>query len=251
MPPLVFLHGFAQTPRSWDATIAHLYTALPDGWLTPGDVPACPVPGHDPAWPVGEDWDATIGALSDRLPPDAIAIGYSLGARVALGLLARDAVRAAILIGVHPGMEDAGERAARREADAAWAARLRREGTAAFLAAWEAQPIFASAARVDAAVREARREARVRLEAEGLARAMEVLGLGAMPAMADALVARADRAQLVVGSEDGKFRQIAERLAARAAALGPAIVDGSGHDPTLEQPAALARVLAGALARWR
>jgi 2-succinyl-6-hydroxy-2,4-cyclohexadiene-1-carboxylate synthase len=199
---------------------------------------------------VGADWEATIAGLAARMPREAIVVGYSLGARLALGLLARDAIRGAVLIGVNPGLADEEERAARRRADAAWAARLRREGTVAFLEAWEAQPVFATAARVEATARAARRAARERLAAEGLAAAMEVLGLGAMPDLGDALVARADRARLVVGADDGKFRQIAEGLAARARALGPAIVDGSGHDPTLEQPAALARAIEDAIAGW-
>ncbi|MBK9036184.1 MAG: hypothetical protein IPL61_33900 [Myxococcales bacterium] len=122
---------------------------------------------------------------------------------------------------------------------------------AAFLAAWEAQPIFATAARADADVRAARRAARAALDPRALADALDVLGLGAMPDLADALVARAARARLVVGADDGTFRQRAVELAARAPALGPTVVDGSGHDPTLERPAALAAIidaLAGSLA---
>lgn len=245
MRPLVFLHGYAHSPSAWRPVLAAL---APSGWQPPV---LCPVPGHDPAWPVGADWDETIAGLSDRLPPGAIAVGYSLGARVALGLLARDAMHAAILIGVNPGLEEEGARAARREADQIWIDRLRREGMAGFVPAWEAQPIFARGRHADPEERSARAAARMQMDPEGLARAMEVLGLGAMPPLAEALVARAARAQLIVGAEDGKFRQLAEALAARAPALGPMIVDGSGHDPTLEQPAATARAIAAALARWR
>lgn len=233
MRPLVLLHGFAHTPASWDAVADRLATPTV----------RCPLPGHAPDAPVGADWDAAIAAVAARIDPASIAVGYSLGARVALGLLATDRVAGAILISVNPGLDDEAARAARRADDAAWIARLAGGDLDGFLTAWEAQPIFATAARVDDAIRAARRAARRPLDPRGLAAAMTVLGLGAMPPLADALCARADRARLVVGADDGKFRQLAVALAARAPALGPTIVDGSGHDPTLEQPAALAALI--------
>lgn len=241
MRPLVLFHGFAHPPSSWDVVATGLATAG-------ATVVRCPLPGHAAEVTVGPDWDATLDALAPRLDPAAIAVGYSLGARVALGLLARDRIAGAILVSVHPGLADPSERAARRAADAAWIARLTDGDLASFLDAWEAQPIFATAAHADPAARAARRAARVALAPRGLAAAMAVLGLGAMPDLSAALVARAARARLVVGADDGKFRQLAERLAAAAPALGPTIIDGSGHDPTLEQPAALAAAIV-ALAR--
>jgi 2-succinyl-6-hydroxy-2,4-cyclohexadiene-1-carboxylate synthase len=230
---LALLHGFGHPPASWAEVRAALRAPAID----------CPLPGHDPRWPVADGWAATLAALAARVPADAIAVGYSLGARLALGLLAADRVRAAILIGVNPGLADPAERAARVAADAAWAARLRADGTAAFLDAWEAQPIFATAARAPAAVRDRRRAARAALDPAALADAMTALGLGAMPDLADALVARAARARLIVGADDAKFTAIAAALAARAPALGPTIIADSGHDPTLEQPAALAAAI--------
>ena len=230
---LALLHGFGHTPASWAEVRAALRTPAVE----------CPLPGHDPRWPVAAGWDATIAALAARVPADAIAVGYSLGARLALGLLAEGRVRAALLIGVNPGLADPAERAARVVADAAWAARLRAEGTAAFLAAWEAQPIFATAARAPAAMRARRRAARAALDPIALADAMTALGLGAMPDLADALVARADRARLIVGADDAKFTAIAAALAARAPALDPTVIARSGHDPTLEHPTALAAAI--------
>ena len=238
---LALLHGFGHPPASWAEVRAALRAPAID----------CPLPGHDARWPVAGGWDATLAALAARVPADAIAVGYSLGARLALGLLAADRVRAAILIGVNPGLADPAERAARVTADAAWAARLRADGTAAFLDAWEAQPIFATATRAPAAVRDRRRTARAALDADALADAMTALGLGAMPDLADALIVRADRARLIVGADDAKFAAIASTLATGAPALGPTVIAGSGHDPTLEQPAALAAAIDALVAALR
>ncbi|HUQ03232.1 MAG TPA: alpha/beta fold hydrolase [Kofleriaceae bacterium] len=233
---LVLLHGFAQTPASWREVEAAL----------PPEVEARAID-----IPVGATWDDTIDQLAQVIAPEDIACGYSLGARVALGLLARDAVRAAILIGVHPGLASDDERAARLASDAAWAERLREQGTREFLAAWEAQPMFASqAARASADVRARRHAERSALDAHTLARSMEVLGLGAMPDLRATLVEKAARVHLVVGADDTRFLALARTLVHEAPALVCNVVANSGHDPTLEQPAALAATIARALARW-
>jgi 2-succinyl-6-hydroxy-2,4-cyclohexadiene-1-carboxylate synthase len=233
--PLVLLHGFAQTPASWREVQAALPPSL--------DARAVAVP-------VGASWDDTIDQLARVLAPDTIACGYSQGARVALGLLARDAVRGAILVGVHPGLASDEERAARRASDAAWAERLRQRGTREFLAAWEAQPMFASqAARASADVRARRHAERSALDPHELARAMDVLGLAAMPDLRATLVEKARRAHLVVGADDARFVAIARTLVHQAPDLVCDVVANSGHDPTLEQPAELAAIIARAAAR--
>ena len=234
---LALLHGFAQTPASW----REVQAALPSSIST-----------RAIEIPIGATWDDSIDQLSRVIAPGELPVGYSLGARVALGLLARDLVPAAILFSVHPGLASDAERADRKAADASWAERLRQHGTAAFLAAWEAQPMFASrAARAPADVRARRHAERVALDAHTLARSMEVLGLGAMPDFRSALVERAARAHLVVGADDAKFLAIARTLVHEAPALVIDVVDGSGHDPTLEAPAELATIIARAAARFR
>ncbi|HVK73327.1 MAG TPA: alpha/beta fold hydrolase [Kofleriaceae bacterium] len=238
MPPLVLLHGFAHTPGSWQEVAASLG----------GELHPWPTPGHDATAPVAATWDETIAGLAATLPAGAIAVGYSYGARVALGLLAHDAVEAAVLIGVNPGLADPDARALRRTEDARWAELLRARGTEAFLVAWEAQPLFTSQVRAPAAVRARRRAERSSLDPAALAGALEVLGLGAMPDLGPALAARADRAHLVVGADDYRFRTIAGDLAARTG-IPVDVVDDSGHDPTLEAPAALATIIARAVSR--
>jgi pimeloyl-ACP methyl ester carboxylesterase len=70
-----------------------------------------------------------------------------------------------------------------------------------------------------------------------------------MPDYRAALLARAGRAHLVVGAEDVAYLERARSLVAEAPALGLDVIAGSGHDPTLEQPASLATALAAAVAR--
>lgn len=214
----LLLHGFAGDPAAWDDV-----RAAGLGELEPI---AIAMPGHGA--PLAGSWQATLAALDTRAAP--LAIGYSFGARVALGLLAERRVERAILIGVNPGLDDA-ERPARRAADAAWARLLRTAGMTAFVDAWERQPLFASQTRVAPERLAARRARRLALDPEQLARCLEVMGLAEMPDCRDVV----GRAALLVGADDAKFRALA---GPRAIAI-----PDSGHDVPLEQPAALARAI--------
>lgn len=219
---VILLHGFAGTPAAWDDVLA--------AWTAPAHPLAIAIPE-------ARSWDHAIDQLAEicaGLP----VVGYSQGARLALGLLARDVIPRALLISVNPGLDDA-DRPARRVSDAAWAAMLRTEGIAAFDAAWTAQPLFASAASADPARRARRHAARLALDPERLARNLETVGLAVMPDLRPAVDARA---HLIVGDRDPKFVTYAR------AACPPAtmhVLAGVGHDPTLEAPEIVAEVVAG------
>lgn len=250
--PLVLLHGFTGAPTSWDAVRA----ALPPGL----EVHALPLPGHAPDFPVpwlGPEaadearWSASVDALAERLPAgSAVLVGYSLGARLALGLLAQHParIRSALLIGVNPGLADPTARRLRVESDDLLARRLRADGIEAFERHWSALPIFASQARVPAPARAEQRARRLAHDPEQLARSLETVGLGRMPDLSPVLEAGAPPLRLVVGAEDAKFRALAEAAAARRPELGPSLVAEAGHDVPLEAPVALAHGIA-AIAR--
>jgi 2-succinyl-6-hydroxy-2,4-cyclohexadiene-1-carboxylate synthase len=239
-PTNLLFHGFAHTPASWREVVA----ALPPDRIA--NVHVHPTPGHHPEYPVDVDWTTTLDTLASRIPTAAIAVGYSFGARIALGLLARDAVAAAVLIGVHPGIGAATERAERRATDAQWSQLLRSRGTSGFLDEWQRQPLFASQAHANRDTLAYRRRTRETLDPDQLAQSLDSLGLGAMPDLTDALVARADRARLIVGGNDPRFRTIAAQLHRRAG-IPVVTIDGAGHDPTLDAPDRLAGAIAGAL----
>lgn len=227
--PLVrvaYLHGFAGDPAAWEATLA----ALP-----PHDARAIALPGHG-GGPVAATWGACLAAIGGAVAGAELVVGYSLGARVALGLVAAGLAPRAILVSVNPGIDDA-ERPARRAGDAAWARLLRERGLDAFLDAWEAQPLFATQARTPLDRRVVRRARRRGLDPEQLARSLEVMGLGEMPDYRPKVDAA--RVALIAGADDGKYVAIARALPAPLT-----VIPGSGHDPTLEAPALLAAAIA-------
>jgi 2-succinyl-6-hydroxy-2,4-cyclohexadiene-1-carboxylate synthase len=229
---VALLHGFAGTARAWDDTVAAWPRAAGHELI------AVALPGHgggvaQPGWDANLD---AVGASVAAARADAV-VGYSFGARLALGLLAAGQTRRAVLIGVNPGIDDA-DRPARGSADAAWAAMLRDRGIAAFADAWQAQPLFATQARVPAARLAERRAQRLALDPAQLARALDEMGLAAMPDYRP----HAARATLVAGADDVKFVAIAHALG-----LPCQTIAGSGHDPTLERPVELAALLASLL----
>jgi len=218
------IHGFAGTPAAWDDVIA--------AWQHDSTPIAIALPGHG-GGAVRDTWQANLDAIA--IDADLV-VGYSLGARVALGLVASGRIARAILVGVNPGIDDA-ERPARRASDAVWARMLRDRGVSAFADAWSAQPLFATQARVSPERLAARRRCRVALEAEELARSLEAMGLAEMPDYRGAITA--DRVALVAGADDAKYVAIARQFS-----VSVVTVPDSGHDPTLEQPQALARIIA-------
>jgi pimeloyl-ACP methyl ester carboxylesterase len=143
-----------------------------------------------------------------------------------------------VLISVNPGLDD-DAREPRRIGDAAWAKVLRERGIEHFITAWEAQPLFATQARVDAARRAARHAQRLVLDAEQLAQSLEVMGLAEMPDYRDEVDRRV---ALIVGAEDQKYLAIAGGFDVHRE-----LIADCGHDPTLEQPAALATAIASCL----
>ncbi len=215
------VHGFAGDPSVWDDV------PVPDAR-------AIALPGHG-GGAVQPGWDANLDVIAHALDGCELVVGYSLGARLALGLVATGRIRGAVLIGVNPGISD-DERHARRASDAIWARVLREQSIAAFADRWQAQPLFATQARVPADRLAARRARRLRHDPEQLARSLEELGLAEMPDYRAGFPR--DHVALIAGDNDTKYVELARTLGAPFEAIAD-----SGHDPTLEQPAALAATI--------
>ena len=234
------IHGFAGAPANWGDVI--------DRWQLPEPPRAIALPGHG-GGPVLAGWEANLATVARATAGCDAVVGYSLGARVALGLIANGHAAFGVLIGVNPGIPGIAEaaRLERQRLDAAWARILRTEGLERFFEAWEQQPLFASQQRVAPLLRAERRARRLRLDAEQLAQSLEQMGLGAMPDYGPAITTHRDRIALIAGVDDAKFIAVSQGLPARVIETVP----GSGHDPTLEQPALLAAAIASAIVTLR
>ena len=234
----VLLHGFMGAPESF-AGIA--------GALAPAEVLAPRLAGHGrPVAALSASFEAEIerilGIVREQFSRPAHLLGYSLGARLGLGLLCRSpqSFETATLIGVHPGLEDAAERRAREQQEGAWRKILREQDVRAFVDYWEKLPLFESQAKVPVPRLRAQRASRLMHTAAGLEHALSVLGLHAMPSYWNELSGLDLPVSLVVGERDHKFIGLAERMLLKLPRGRLSIVPGVGHNVVLEAPEYLA-----------
>jgi 2-succinyl-6-hydroxy-2,4-cyclohexadiene-1-carboxylate synthase len=228
--PLVLLHGFTGSPSSWDAVLASV----------PAHPVLCPpLLGHGAPAPEARTFAEEVARLAALLPGEPVHLaGYSLGARLALALALAHPARVArlTLVAVHPGLPTTQEKVARRENDAAWSRLLIESGLERFLDAWDAQPLFATRARLPAHVTATHRAVRLRHDPKGLGRSLEVLGLAEMPDCRPELSRLTMPVTLMAGELDPKFLGLARELTVALPHAALRVAPGAGHDLLLEQP---------------
>ena len=236
--PLLLLHGFTGTSAAWDEHAG----AFGDRFRIL--VPCLPGHGGTVAsartMSVESTADALAVLLRERGAAPAHVLGYSLGARVALRLAVAhpDVVRRLVLESASAGLPTEAERAARRAADEALAARLEAEGIAPFVDDWERNPVFSTQASL-APDRAARiRAMRLGNDPAGLAASLRAAGQGAMEPLFDRLPHVARPTLVVAGELDSIGRPRAERVAAAIPGARLAVVGGTGHAPHDEAPEA-------------
>lgn len=249
-PPLLLLHGFTGSGANWRPQAAALATrcrVIAPDLLGHGASDAPADPGRH-AMPRAV---ADLTALLDALGLARVAVcGYSMGGRLALALAVEQPARvvALALEGASPGIADPAERAARAAADEAWAERLERDGLAAFVDAWMAQPLFASQAALEPARREDARAQRLRNDPIGLAACLRGLGTGRQPAYWHRLHTLPMPVLLLAGERDAKFQALGRAMAESIPDARLRIVPRAGHATHLENPAAFVRLVRGFLA---
>lgn len=224
----VLVHGFTQSSSSWDPVIAQL----------PADVDFTALDVAE-----GLDFDTTAATIGAR-GGHATYVGYSMGGRLCLMLaLDRpDVVERLVLVSASPGIADAGAREARRASDERLAQEIERDGVSPFVERWLAQPLFASLPRELAQIEERRRNSPARLTHQ-----LRVLGQGTQPSLWDRLGELEMPVTLVTGAYDKTYTDIARRMATSIGSHAALVtIAGAGHAAHLEQPAAVAHVIASA-----
>jgi 2-succinyl-6-hydroxy-2,4-cyclohexadiene-1-carboxylate synthase len=244
-PPLLLLHGYTGSGQS----MAGLARSLERDYETL----APDLPGHgrtvlEPV-PAAYDFDECLRRLVATLESTgrrrAHWLGYSMGARLALGCAVRHpgSVASLVLLAGRAGIEDPAERAARRAADEALAARLESRGIEAFVDEWLAQPLFATLRRLGAEFFDGERQARLANDARGLAASLRGLGPAAQPALFDALPGVRVPVLLVAGALDPRFVELAHGLARRLPQAEVCLIPDAGHAAHLERPETFARAV--------
>jgi 2-succinyl-6-hydroxy-2,4-cyclohexadiene-1-carboxylate synthase len=238
--PLLLIHGFTGNRDAWN----HLRPLLGMRFR----VLAPDLPGHGES-PIAADttFDRALEqllALLDAHGLDRVDVaGYSLGARVALGLCLRapDRVRRLVLESGSPGLRRRRERGQRRRDDEALAEVIERDGLEAFVRQWEALPLFDGLRTLPEALRTSLHARRLSHRPDALAGSLRALSLGAQPSYWARLWTVRAPSLLLTGGRDEKFTGIARAMAAELPLVWGHVFPGAGHAPHLESPEEWAR----------
>lgn len=193
----------------------------------------------------GAAFNADAGGEVSRGERRAL-LGYSMGGRLALHALLQQphSWQAAVIISVHPGLEFATEREARRAADAEWAAMALTANWQDFLAAWDAQPVLASTSictpQMSGSSAMRRRE---------IARSFVDWSLGNQEPLWTRLSEIKVPVLWVAGAHDPKFLALARRAVAEIPTAKLAIAPNAGHRVPWQAEEWLAAEVAGFLNR--
>lgn len=240
-PRVLFLHGFMGSSADWRGVAAAI-----------GDRAFCvalDLPGHGAslglapeAYTIEGTARAVVRTLDELEVRRPVVVGYSMGGRLALYLALRYPERCAGLFfeSASPGLEDARERLARRQADEEKAKRLESGGFEAFLEDWYRQPLFEPLAR-DVGLLRRTIEARRRNDPWELARSLRGMGVGSQPSLWKELEDLAAPTLAVAGELDGKYAGISSRMASPK--VEPVVIPGVGHNAHDEAPARYAALL--------
>lgn len=252
MPPVILLHGFAQTPASWDEVARRLQaqghrTYVLDLYKRV----------EDDMGELCQHVAETVRRVAD-VEGEPILVGYSMGGRIAAETLVRHGffchperaqrsegapgdslpLAALVLESAGLGPADEGVRATLAERNAAWAARLREEGVEAFMDWWETLPLFATQRDLPESTRAAIRAERTFHAADALAFSLEAWGAHSQTPEPEtiATLAQAHNQGLPIlylaGELDEKYAAMAKRT--QQAHLPTALIPGVGHNTHLE-----------------
>jgi 2-succinyl-6-hydroxy-2,4-cyclohexadiene-1-carboxylate synthase len=238
--PVVLVHGFTQTHRSWQPVVERL---APLHTLITVDAPS-----HGQSDPIRVGmWDGAreLAATAGR----AAYVGYSMGGRLCLHLALErpDVVERLVLVSTTGGIDDEAGRAARRAADDMLAKQVEAEGVAAFVDRWLSQPLFAHLPPEAGG-----REDRLANTAGGLTASLRLAGTGAMEPLWDRLAGLAMPVLVLAGELDAKYveagRRLVDTIGANASMV---LVPGAGHACHLERPDAFCLIVADFLGEGR
>ena len=244
--PIVFLHGFLGNSASFNAIVQHL----------PGEVVtfAPALYGHSCHVENSRDHDfAREVSRLMRLVRGRFAahrvhlVGYSLGARLGIGLLAQypELVGAATLMSCRNGLANEEQAERRRTEDSRWAKLLGTVTLSEFLEIWEARPLFASMRRVDPSQLASLRAQRLLHNPKALAQALDALTLAKMPNYSASLALGRRPVTLMAGELDPKFVALSTDLVRQMPNGRLVVVSGVGHNLPLECPREVACIIKG------
>jgi 2-succinyl-6-hydroxy-2,4-cyclohexadiene-1-carboxylate synthase len=235
--PLVLLHGFMGSTKSWTAHIpvfSQYYRVI-----------TLDLPGHGNTESPDDISHYTMKRCMDILwsvfqylkIEKAHLLGYSMGGRVALSYAVThpELIDTLILESSSPGLAEQSERDARAAADERLATEIERDGLEKFIDYWQSLPLFDSQKNLPQSVRAELRAGRLNNNPRGLANSLRGMGTGAQPSFWDALEKLNIPTLLIAGELDTKYTEIAKKMVKLLPDAKVALFHGAGHTVHLER----------------
>lgn len=165
-------------------------------------------------------------------------LGYSMGARVALGFacLFPQKIHQLVLESGSPGLKSVPERIMRKRSDEHLAGFIMSHTMEAFVDKWEKLSLFDSQKRSSSKVQERLRQERLAQQAFGLASSLWYMGTGVQPNFWQELDKIKVPTLLIVGELDLKFQRIAKSMKEKQPDMFVEVVSNAGHCVHLEKP---------------
>lgn len=246
-PPVVLLHGFAQSTESWDP-IAPLLAER-------RYVVAFDFVGHGrsdkPDDPTVYEMGAVIEALSaflhDRFATKVALVGYSMGGRIALSYACKEPSRLSALIVESAGLgaKNGQQHVAMQHRDADLIERLLTSDIESFTTYWESLPLFETQRKLPEEIRDRVRQGRLSNDPRALAYTVRGTGQHSMVDLTEHIKHLPMPILYIAGILDRKYLKIAENLQYEKNVT--CVLLNTGHNTHLEDSATFAKQVDGFL----
>ena len=222
---LVFLHGFMGHASDWD----EVRSQLPEFETRAINIE------------VATDWHGTVRSLTSLLTKNSIVVGYSMGARLALGIALEFPEQCAGLIFVsgNPGLESETERAEREIADEKIADRIAAGQLEPFLQKWYQSSVFTT---LPEEIRDQEIERKLGRDAKHWPEILRVNSVSQQPNYWPRLHELVMPTWVVAGERDEKYKTIANRVG-EVAQIKVDLLPNCGHMVHREKPLELASLI--------
>lgn len=227
---LVFVHGFMGHPSDWDEVRAMLDDFESESIeLKPA-----------------ANWHQSRQQLAEEVPSEAIVVGYSMGARLALGLAIEEPekCRGLVFVSGNPGLRSDADRTERWQHDQNVARNLQSaietEDVESFLEDWYQQGVFSSVAKT---IREAEIKRKLNRSQTDWPQMLLANSVARQPDYWERLGELAIPALVVAGENDEKYRRFAVEIGKSVRGIKSVIVPDCGHIVHREQPVFLSTVI--------
>ncbi|WP_186576438.1 2-succinyl-6-hydroxy-2,4-cyclohexadiene-1-carboxylate synthase [Aquibacillus kalidii] len=233
--PILLLHGFTGSSKTWDLFV--------EKWKKAYKLIVLDLPGHGKTnidkLVSMEDCCADLETILNELNLDKVnLLGYSMGGRTALSfaMLYTERVASVILESASPGLAESHEQISRQAKDEQLAAWMEQNELSDFVKYWENLDLFKTQKKLTSNVQANIRSERLNQSKQGLVHSLRGMGTGKQPSWWDQLANFSLPVLILVGQEDDKFVKLGKHMDESLKYSQYKVIKNVGHAVHVEQP---------------